>query len=77
MLIGNVVDDTYTGVIDVKVTLTFYAAERGPGRPAAPDTPDRVLPLTTPAVTTPATPNGSSPRCTPPAPAAAARSTGT
>ncbi|WP_435844168.1 peptide-N4-asparagine amidase, partial [Streptomyces goshikiensis] len=50
MLIGNVVDDTYTGVIDVKVTLTFYAAERGPGRPAAPDTPDRVLPLTTPAV---------------------------
>ncbi|WP_434090977.1 peptide-N4-asparagine amidase [Streptomyces goshikiensis] len=53
MLIGNVVDDTYTGVIDVKVTLTFYAAERGPGRPAAPDTPDRVLPLTTPAVTTP------------------------
>ncbi|MFE6271553.1 peptide-N4-asparagine amidase [Streptomyces goshikiensis] len=53
MLIGNVVDDTYTGVIDVKVTLTFYAAERSPGRPAAPDTPDRVLPLTTPAVTTP------------------------
>jgi hypothetical protein len=36
MLIGNVVDDTYTGIIDVKVTLTFYA-----GRPAA--TPDRVL----------------------------------
>ncbi|MFF4749641.1 peptide-N4-asparagine amidase [Streptomyces sp. NPDC002514] len=39
MLIGNVVDDTYTGVIDVKVTLTFYA-----GRAAA--TPDRVLTLT-------------------------------
>ncbi|MER5427959.1 peptide-N4-asparagine amidase [Streptomyces sp. NPDC002588] len=39
MLIGNVVDDTYTGVIDVKVTLTFYA-----GRQAA-DTPDRVLTL--------------------------------
>jgi hypothetical protein len=39
MLIGNVVNDTYTGVIDVKVTLTFYA-----GRPAA--TPDRVLTLT-------------------------------
>ncbi|MFJ8109255.1 peptide-N4-asparagine amidase [Streptomyces sp. NPDC096132] len=39
MLIGNVVDDTYTGVIDVKVTLTFYA-----GKPAA--TPDRVLTLT-------------------------------
>ncbi|MYQ65881.1 Peptide N-acetyl-beta-D-glucosaminyl asparaginase amidase A [Streptomyces sp. SolWspMP-5a-2] len=33
MLIGNVVDDMYTGVIDVEVTLTFYA-----GRPtAAPD----------------------------------------
>ncbi|MER5940114.1 peptide-N4-asparagine amidase [Streptomyces sp. NPDC001928] len=30
MLIGNVVDDTYTGVIDVKVTLTFYT-----GRPNA------------------------------------------
>lgn len=74
MLIGNVVDDTYTGVIDVKVTLTFYAAE-GRTRPAA--APDRVLPLTTPAVTTRATPNGSSPRSTPPAPAAAARSTGT
>ncbi|MFF4395183.1 peptide-N4-asparagine amidase [Streptomyces sp. NPDC001480] len=40
MLIGNVVDDTYTGVIDVKVTLTFYA-----GRPAT-TVPDRVLTLT-------------------------------
>ncbi|MGW3323085.1 peptide-N4-asparagine amidase [Streptomyces virginiae] len=50
MLIGNVVDDTYTGVIDVEVTLTFYAAD---GRDQAPDTPDRVLPLTTPSVTTP------------------------
>ncbi|MGW2638472.1 peptide-N4-asparagine amidase [Streptomyces sp. NPDC001348] len=40
MLIGNVVDDTYTGVIDVKVTLTFYA-----GRPSA-AAPDRVLTLT-------------------------------
>ncbi|WP_328960145.1 peptide-N4-asparagine amidase [Streptomyces virginiae] len=50
MLIGNVVDDTYTGVIDVKVTLTFYATD---GRNPAPDTPDRVLPLTTPSVTTP------------------------
>jgi hypothetical protein len=29
MLIGNVVDDTYTGVLDVTVTLTFYR-----GRPA-------------------------------------------
>jgi hypothetical protein len=38
MLIGNVVDDTYTGIIDVKATLTFYT-----GRPAR--TPDRVLTL--------------------------------
>ncbi|MFD9358081.1 peptide-N4-asparagine amidase [Streptomyces sp. NPDC060031] len=50
MLIGNVVNDTYTGVIDVKVTLTFYAADR---RTPAPETPDRVLPLTGPTVTTP------------------------
>ncbi|MEU2832674.1 peptide-N4-asparagine amidase [Streptomyces lavendulae] len=50
MLIGNVVDDTYTGVIDVKVTLTFYTAE---GRTPPADAPDLVLPLTTPAVTTP------------------------
>ncbi|MER5755397.1 peptide-N4-asparagine amidase [Streptomyces sp. NPDC002088] len=42
MLIGNVVDDTYTGVIDVKVTLTFYESDEG-GRAA---TPDRVLTLT-------------------------------
>ncbi|MER7375128.1 peptide-N4-asparagine amidase [Streptomyces lanatus] len=46
MLIGNVVDDTYTGIIDVKVTLTFYA-----GRPAA--TPDRVLTLQDGTLTTP------------------------
>ncbi|RPE45841.1 peptide N-acetyl-beta-D-glucosaminyl asparaginase amidase A [Streptomyces sp. Ag109_O5-1] len=39
MLIGNVVDDTYTGVIDVKVTLTFYE-----GHPRA-DVPDKVLTL--------------------------------
>ncbi|MHC3467808.1 peptide-N4-asparagine amidase [Streptomyces sp. 7R007] len=39
MLIGNVVDDTYTGVIDVKVTLTFYA-----GKPAE-AAPDKVLTL--------------------------------
>ncbi|MGW7457251.1 peptide-N4-asparagine amidase [Streptomyces sp. NPDC054797] len=51
MLIGNVVNDTYTGVIDVKVTLTFYAAEGT--TPPASDTPDRVLPLTTPSVTVP------------------------
>lgn len=46
MLIGNVVDDTYTGVIDVKVTLTFYA-----GRPVA--HPDRVLTLRDGTLTTP------------------------
>ncbi|MER7829428.1 peptide-N4-asparagine amidase [Streptomyces sp. NPDC095602] len=55
MLIGNVVDDTHTGVIDVTVTLTFYAG-RGPSDPA-PDpaaTPERVLPLGTDGtVTTP------------------------
>ncbi|GGO95836.1 peptide-N4-asparagine amidase [Wenjunlia tyrosinilytica] len=54
MLIGNVVDDTYTGVIDVQVHLTFYQAEKGDGGPARGDhprhptgtgTPDRVLPL--------------------------------
>ncbi|MEU8438700.1 peptide-N4-asparagine amidase [Streptomyces sp. NPDC029216] len=50
MLIGNVVDDTYTGVIDVKVTLTFYAAE---GRTGPAPAPDRVLPLTSPEITTP------------------------
>ncbi|MFC0849708.1 peptide-N4-asparagine amidase [Streptomyces noboritoensis] len=50
MLIGNVVDDTYTGVIDVKVTLTFYAAD-GRVKPAA--TPDKVLPLDGTALTTP------------------------
>lgn len=42
MLIGNTVDGTYTGVIKVKVTLTFYAAE-GPVKAAS--TPDRVLTL--------------------------------
>ncbi|MEV7520229.1 peptide-N4-asparagine amidase [Streptomyces sp. NPDC091371] len=51
MLIGNVVNDTYTGVIDVTVTLTFHAAEDR--TPPASDIPDRVLPLTTPSVTTP------------------------
>ncbi|MBV7696397.1 peptide-N4-asparagine amidase [Streptomyces sp. TRM70350] len=49
MLIGNVVDDTYTGIIDVKVTLTFYTtrthtAEKPTPPPA--DTPDRILTLT-------------------------------
>ncbi|MFF1381251.1 peptide-N4-asparagine amidase [Streptomyces sp. NPDC058308] len=43
MLIGNVVDDTYTGIIDVKATLTFYEQEkRGHASPAV---PDRVVPL--------------------------------
>jgi hypothetical protein len=46
MLIGNVVDDTYTGVLDVKATLTFYT-----GRPAV--TPDRVLTLKDGTLTTP------------------------
>ncbi|MEV0184785.1 peptide-N4-asparagine amidase [Streptomyces sp. NPDC050625] len=53
MLIGNVVDDTYTGVIDVKVTLTFYQGNGAAGSAA----PDRVLTLTDTAggttVTTP------------------------
>ncbi|MFG2647783.1 peptide-N4-asparagine amidase [Streptomyces sp. NPDC048436] len=52
MLIGNVVNDTYTGVIDVKATLTFYAAEKG-GKPGQ-ASPDRVLPLgDTTTLTTP------------------------
>ncbi|MCL8009721.1 peptide-N4-asparagine amidase [Streptomyces sp. AS02] len=62
MLIGNVVDDTYTGVIDVKVTLTFYAdpASAAPAAPNAPaataapaTTPDRVLTLKDGTLTTP------------------------
>nr|WP_129310863.1 peptide-N4-asparagine amidase [Streptomyces sp. L2] len=54
MLIGNVVNDTYTGVIDVKATLTFYA-----GHPEAP-APDRVLTLAdTPDGTTLTTPRNS------------------
>ncbi|MDN0196590.1 peptide-N4-asparagine amidase [Streptomyces sp. S.PNR 29] len=48
MLIGNVVDDTYTGVIDVKVTLTFY-----PGTPPRAHTPDRVRTLQDGTLTTP------------------------
>ena len=42
MLIGNVVDDTYTGILDVKATLTFYAPERHPAKSSA---PDQVIPL--------------------------------
>ncbi|MEU5289864.1 peptide-N4-asparagine amidase [Streptomyces umbrinus] len=57
MLIGNVVDDTYTGIIDVKVTLTFYAdgpaATLHTGEPAAKKTPDRVLTLQDGTLTTP------------------------
>ncbi|MEV6167249.1 peptide-N4-asparagine amidase [Streptomyces sp. NPDC051954] len=44
MLIGNVVDDTYTGIIDVKVTLTFYAAGKAAAQAAAAP-PDQVLTL--------------------------------
>ncbi|MFJ4685064.1 peptide-N4-asparagine amidase [Streptomyces sp. NPDC088789] len=40
LLIGNVVNDTYTGVIDVTVTLTFYE-----GTAPRAYTPDRVLTL--------------------------------
>lgn len=40
--IGNVVNDTYTGVLDVTVTLDFYTTGRGAG-PA--DTADLVVPL--------------------------------
>lgn len=65
MLIGNVVDDTYTGVIDVKVTLTFYAgpvlratgdstgATTAPHNHSIPATPDRVLTLQNGTLTTP------------------------
>ncbi|MFB9518087.1 peptide-N4-asparagine amidase [Streptomyces purpureus] len=51
MLIGNVVNDTYTGVIDVKVTLTFYPAT-GPAK-TPPTVPDRVVPLDSATLTTP------------------------
>lgn len=37
MLIGNVVNETYTGVIDVKVTLTFYTPGRGARAAETPD----------------------------------------
>ncbi|MET8285373.1 peptide-N4-asparagine amidase [Streptomyces sp. NPDC005132] len=53
MLIGNVVDDTYTGVLDVKVTLTFYAEGRATRPAATPDTPSRVLTLQNGMLTTP------------------------
>ncbi|WP_373428884.1 peptide-N4-asparagine amidase [Streptomyces rishiriensis] len=59
MLIGNVVDDTYTGVIDVKVTLTFF--EGGTAATATTATvPDRVLTLADgPGGTTLTTPRNS------------------
>ncbi len=44
MLIGNVVNDTYTGILDVKATLTFYAPEPGPAKAPA-SAPDQVIPL--------------------------------
>lgn len=60
MLIGNVVDDTHTGIIDVKVTLTFYTSRPVPtsdGPATTPDrpatTPDRVLTLQDGTLTTP------------------------
>ncbi|NHN55343.1 hypothetical protein G9U51_06035 [Calidifontibacter sp. DB0510] len=42
MAIGNVVNDTYTGVFNVKVTIDFYIAQ-GPVKAAS--TADQVLPL--------------------------------
>ncbi|WP_205519435.1 peptide-N4-asparagine amidase [Pyxidicoccus caerfyrddinensis] len=45
MLIGNVVNETYTGVLDVQVYLTFYPAQ---GRYKAADTASDVLPLSNP-----------------------------
>ena len=42
MYLGNTVDDTYTGVLNVKVTLTFYAADRAH---PAPGVSSDVLPL--------------------------------
>ncbi|MCY1073718.1 peptide-N4-asparagine amidase [Archangium lansingense] len=45
MLIGNVVNDTYTGVLDVQVYLTFYKAE---GRYKPADTASDVIPLANP-----------------------------
>jgi hypothetical protein len=42
MYLGNTVDDTYTGVLNVKVSLTFYAADRAH---PAPGVASDVLPL--------------------------------
>lgn len=47
MLIGNVVDDTYTGVLDIKVRLTFYRGKAPvAGRPAV-FTKDQAIPRNT------------------------------
>jgi peptide N-acetyl-beta-D-glucosaminyl asparaginase amidase A len=35
MYLGNVVDDTYTGVLNIQVSLTFYAADRRHAAPGA------------------------------------------
>jgi hypothetical protein len=53
MLIGNVVDDTYTGILDVKVTLTFYTAGGRTKAASRAGVPDRVIPLDSTALTTP------------------------
>jgi hypothetical protein len=48
MMLGNTVDDTYTGVLDIQVSLTFYVASRG--HPAPAGTASDVLTLGSPAV---------------------------
>jgi hypothetical protein len=45
MFLGNIVDDTFTGVLDIQVDLTFYPTDRR--HPAAATASD-VLPLTAP-----------------------------
>jgi len=45
MLIGNVVNETYTGILDVQVSLTFYPAA---GQHRAASSADKVWPLTDP-----------------------------
>jgi hypothetical protein len=45
MFLGNIVNETFTGVLDIKVSLTFFAADRG--HPAAAAASD-VLPLANP-----------------------------
>ncbi|MFF8510326.1 hypothetical protein ACF064_19790 [Streptomyces sp. NPDC015492] len=62
MLSGPVLAETCTGVLDVRVTLTFHTA-RGRVKPAA-GTPDRVIPLAGAPLTTRATPSATG--CTAP-----------